>query len=278
MSVGEADFVKQLLDKLGEVLFWKIAMKPGRPLAYGRLGVPAPARTIARTHLRDFVTATDGAGLADVIARSYFSPNTLPAPTRVSVDLHPALARPQPALPARLNLMAAEREDATLRTPTGVCLARYRIERDVLSFAIDDDCALEQLAQLDVLAVEPDNQRALITLLLALTDQFEQGIADRQTRARALLPRLTSEYERTYYAGLISERRGKAALKDGTLVSGRDIYEWLTEAMALYERAEALCPPGNDEARLRWNACARKLNSNESLRPHDERASVPYHD
>jgi molybdopterin molybdotransferase len=38
VSVGEADFVKPLLDKLGEVVFWKIAMKPGRPLAYGRLG------------------------------------------------------------------------------------------------------------------------------------------------------------------------------------------------------------------------------------------------
>ena len=38
VSVGEADYVKQLLDKLGEVVFWKIAMKPGRPLAYGRLG------------------------------------------------------------------------------------------------------------------------------------------------------------------------------------------------------------------------------------------------
>jgi molybdopterin molybdotransferase len=38
VSVGEADYVKALLDKLGEVLFWKIAMKPGRPLAYGRIG------------------------------------------------------------------------------------------------------------------------------------------------------------------------------------------------------------------------------------------------
>jgi molybdopterin molybdotransferase len=38
VSVGEADYVKRLLDKLGEVLFWKIAMKPGRPLAYGRIG------------------------------------------------------------------------------------------------------------------------------------------------------------------------------------------------------------------------------------------------
>jgi len=38
VSVGEADFVKSILGKLGEVVFWKIAMKPGRPLAYGKLG------------------------------------------------------------------------------------------------------------------------------------------------------------------------------------------------------------------------------------------------
>ena len=38
VSVGEADFVKQLMAKLGEVLFWKIAMRPGRPMAFGRIG------------------------------------------------------------------------------------------------------------------------------------------------------------------------------------------------------------------------------------------------
>jgi molybdopterin molybdotransferase len=38
VSVGEADFVKDLLGKLGQVVFWKIAMKPGRPLAYGKIG------------------------------------------------------------------------------------------------------------------------------------------------------------------------------------------------------------------------------------------------
>ena len=38
VSVGEADFVKQLMGKLGEVLFWKIAMRPGRPMAFGRIG------------------------------------------------------------------------------------------------------------------------------------------------------------------------------------------------------------------------------------------------
>ncbi len=38
VSVGEADFVKDILNRLGEVVFWKIAMKPGRPLAYGKIG------------------------------------------------------------------------------------------------------------------------------------------------------------------------------------------------------------------------------------------------
>ena len=38
VSVGEADFVKDMMSKLGEVVFWKIAMKPGRPLAYGKIG------------------------------------------------------------------------------------------------------------------------------------------------------------------------------------------------------------------------------------------------
>ena len=44
VSVGEADFVKQLMGKLGEVLFWKIAMRPGRPMAFGRIaaGLRAP--------------------------------------------------------------------------------------------------------------------------------------------------------------------------------------------------------------------------------------------
>ena len=38
VSVGEADFIRALLAKLGEVLFWKIAMRPGRPMAFGRIG------------------------------------------------------------------------------------------------------------------------------------------------------------------------------------------------------------------------------------------------
>ena len=116
-------------------------------LAHGRLGVPGPSRTITRTRLRDFFSAKDGGGLADVISRSYFSPNTLPSPSRIGGDARPILARPQPALPARLNLMAASRDDGTtLRDAAGTCLARYRVEHGVLEFWLDDDCMLEQIA------------------------------------------------------------------------------------------------------------------------------------
>jgi molybdopterin molybdotransferase len=38
VSVGEADFTKQIMNKLGDVRFWTIAMRPGRPMAFGRVG------------------------------------------------------------------------------------------------------------------------------------------------------------------------------------------------------------------------------------------------
>jgi molybdopterin molybdotransferase len=38
VSVGEADFTREVMDSLGEVAFWTIAMRPGRPMAFGRVG------------------------------------------------------------------------------------------------------------------------------------------------------------------------------------------------------------------------------------------------
>ncbi len=116
-------------------------------LSYGRLGIPAPSRVITRTRLRDYFSAKDGSGLADLIERSYFSPNTLPNPSRVSNESKPQLVRPLPALPARLNIMAANRDEGTVLTDAaGTCLARYSVDHDVLTFSIDDECMLEQLA------------------------------------------------------------------------------------------------------------------------------------
>src|SRR2546422_2856210 len=47
---------------------------------------------------------------------------------------------------------------------------------------------------LDVLRIDPENQQAFVALLLALTDQFEEGFADRVKRAREVLPRLRDDY------------------------------------------------------------------------------------
>jgi hypothetical protein len=124
---------------------------------------------------------------------------------------------------------------------------------------------------LDVLAIDPDDQRALTTLLLALTDQFRAREGDRFAHALSVLPKIAGEYERCYYAGLIRERRGSAHLEHGGPGSGEDAYDWLVEAMGWYEKAEGLRPPNNDDAILRWNTCARIIQKHD-LKPRSEAA------
>ena len=65
---------------------------------------------------------------------------------------------------------------------------------------------------LDILAVDPDNQRAIITLLLAFTDRFEKTYGVSETQTKELLGRLKSEYERAYYSGIIAEQPGVAVV------------------------------------------------------------------
>jgi hypothetical protein len=128
---------------------------------------------------------------------------------------------------------------------------------------------------LDVLNVAQENQEALVMLLLALTDQFRHDIGETVTRARAVLSRLAGEYERAYYAGIVSERRARALLEQGAPRVGAAAYDAFREAMALYETAEGLRPPGNDDAVLRWNTCARLLNRSPHVRPREEEAFEP---
>jgi hypothetical protein len=115
---------------------------------------------------------------------------------------------------------------------------------------------------LDVLRMEPDNQRALVILLLAMTDRFAKGYAMSETQVQEVLDRLHDEYERLYYSGIVCERRGKAQLTLGSPRSGFAAYEWLREALGWFEKAEAIRPSGNDDAILRWNACARIIMQN----------------
>ena len=111
---------------------------------------------------------------------------------------------------------------------------------------------------LDILEADPQNAKALVVLLLAITDQFNSSASGDVNRAKQLLSRLQSDYEKNYYAGIISEREGTVLLN--RLKGGQfAVYEWLREAMDYYEKAEALRPPGNDDAILRWNTCARLI-------------------
>jgi hypothetical protein len=127
---------------------------------------------------------------------------------------------------------------------------------------------------LDALEVGPANQEAITILLLAITDQFDAD-PPRVNEAWKTVDRLTNEYERAYYSGIIYERRAKASLKHAKPRSGPRAYEWLREAMACYEKAEKLRSPNNDDALLRWNACARLIMSDHHLVPMSEEPGEP---
>jgi hypothetical protein len=127
---------------------------------------------------------------------------------------------------------------------------------------------------LDVLAVEPENQKALVMLLLAMSDRFGRGYAVSNTQVQGIIARINDPYERLYYAGIASERNGKCQLQQGTPGSGVAAYELLRAAMQSYEEAEKVRPAGNDDALLRWNACARLITGNH-LEPRVEEHYVP---
>jgi tetratricopeptide (TPR) repeat protein len=114
----------------------------------------------------------------------------------------------------------------------------------------------------DVLEIDPENQEAMVTLLLAITDRFGNGYGVGVVEAQEVLGRLREEYDRAYYAGIICERRANAQLRHGYPGAGHDAYEFLREAMTWFEKAEALRPPKNDDALLRWNTCARIIMQN----------------
>src|SRR5215471_16392963 len=93
---------------------------------------------------------------------------------------------------------------------------------------------------LDVLAIAGDNQKALVTLLLALTDQFPTGSADCVRRAQEVASKFEGAYEQTYYAGIICERRASARLSARGVGAEVIAYDLYRQAMQLYERAEEL--------------------------------------
>jgi hypothetical protein len=161
--------------------------------------------------------------------------------------------------------------DDTLKrlSPPGIPRALEKAERYRL---LNQPVEAESIC-LDILAVDPRHQRALVVLILALTDQFrqpERRTTDRE--ARAYLDRLSDPYQRAYYAGIIAEREGRALLRRSSDLGSA--YACFREAMEWYEKAETLRAPDNEDALLRWNSCLRAIQR-ERLAPPAERTELP---
>lgn len=117
---------------------------------------------------------------------------------------------------------------------------------------------------LDVLAIDPDNQEALINIVLAMSDRFGKDYAVGDVRVTEYLMRIRGDYERTYYTGIMYERRAKATLAK----SGVGAYELFRQAMECFDTTAAMRPVGNDDAILRWNGCVRVITAN-NLEPRE---------
>ncbi len=133
---------------------------------------------------------------------------------------------------------------------------RYRL--------LDEPWQAESIC-LDILRVDSANQAALITLLLAITDQFDAGSS--VARAREVLGSIQGDYERAYYSGIIYERSARARMKRALPSADFKAYEEFLDAMHSYEIAQACRSPRNDDSILRWNTCARTLMGHPELRP-----------
>jgi hypothetical protein len=139
--------------------------------------------------------------------------------------------------------------------------ALAKVER----YRLLNEPALAESICLDVLAVVPDHQQALISLLLARTDQFHSNVNTKS--AQEVLGQIKGDYEQAYYAGIIWERLGNSRIRQGAVGGGASAYHALREAMNHYEAAMRFAPPGNDDAILRWNTCARVIMQNPAVRP-----------
>jgi tetratricopeptide (TPR) repeat protein len=130
----------------------------------------------------------------------------------------------------------------------------------------------------DVLSVDSDNQRALLYLVLAMTDQFGTDKNNAYSDAKEACAKLSNEYERNYYRGIIEERRGMEALKRKTHRVRYIAFEHYKIAMEFFEKAQKIHPPGNEDSVLRWNACVRRIQEFKLKAAPDEDHVQPFLD
>ena len=118
----------------------------------------------------------------------------------------------------------------------------------------------------DILRTEPENQEALVALVLSLSDQLGKGHGVVVNNIIEVLSGISNEYQRIYYEGITYERQAKATIENGGPGSPHRAYNWFRQAMECYEQAEEIHPSGIEDTSLRWNACARSIMDN-NLQP-----------
>jgi hypothetical protein len=126
----------------------------------------------------------------------------------------------------------------------------------------------------DILHCDPENQQALATLILAITDRFDDPKPSSMNRVRELIPRLHGQYERDYYTGIMFERLAIAKWRSGVPGCGSMAYDYFERAMKCYEKAEQNRPHGNDDSILRWNSCARMIMKYPAIAPEESHQEV----
>ncbi len=154
-------------------------------------------------------------------------------------------------------------------SPDGIVHALEKAERYRL---LNDPQQAESIC-LDILAIDTENQEAIRCLILALTDQFTASAGGNAHDARKHISKLTDEYERAYYTGLVYERETRAYLERKNVVRSA-AYDGFRHAMEWYERAEQLANRGGVDAILRWNSCVRAIER-ERLEPEPEGRELP---
>ena len=95
-----------------------------------------------------------------------------------------------------------------------------------------------------------------------MSDSFAEDYAAGDRGIKTYIDRLENDYERSYYMGIAYERRAKAVLSCGPAGSETAAYDFFRQAMDWFEKAEKMRPAGNDDAILRWNGCARLIETN----------------
>ena len=128
---------------------------------------------------------------------------------------------------------------------------------------------------LDILEIEPENQEALVIIILAMTDRLNRDYSVGDSQIKTYLDKLSDDFQKAYYNGIVFERRAKAILRRNSIGNEATIYELFRQAMDCFEKAENLSSDQNDNALLRWNACARIINSN-GLSPQERSHDFDY--